>query len=57
MGCEKAELYRLVMFMRFKLFIEKPEPKTVEDVKKRFDEIAETIEELSLYDLKTRLGI
>lgn len=57
MGCEKAELLRLMAFLRYKMFREKPTPRTVEEVRARFEEIAEIIEELSLYDLKRQLGI
>ena len=57
MGCEKAELLRLVRLLEYEMFERPPKPKTIDEVKERFYSIKESIDALSIEDLKYRLGI
>lgn len=57
MGCTQAEIHRLMDALEYELFIREPRPRTVEEVKRRFDRIAGTIREMSLQQLFKELGL
>ena len=57
MGCEKSELNTLMDTIRYTLFEEEPKPKSIDEVRERFELIAEAIEEISVFDMRSRLGI
>ena len=56
-GCGKAELNTLMDTIRYTLFEEEPKPKSIDEVRERFELIAEAIEEISVFDMRSRLGI
>ena len=57
MGCEKAELHRLIDLIEYELFERDPRPKTIAEIRERWERIAAIIRELSISQLRTELGL
>jgi hypothetical protein len=57
MGCGQAELHRLMDLIEYELFYKEPKPRSVAEVKARFERIAAHIRALSLDQLRSELGL